>query len=517
MGTIADILGRWPQAQAQQTLRTVALGSLAGLAGGLVFAVLANATSPVLGLLGVCGLLVAGVVALSPPAGYLLLAFSVPLERIGRLTDDWSSFTISLSRVAGLLALGAFLLHACIRKWKVRTGLACWLYGGYVAMAAASILWADAPKDAIRDTGRVVGNLMFFFLVVNIARSFRLVRAGTLVWLLVTTLAGLYGIYSYHFGADRLEEAEMGLTAKRSASVVADDAETRLLGMKVARAMGTTSHPTLWGVNMTLTLPFFAWIIRTERWRWKMFWFGGFLIAAYNIVISNTRAVLLLAALTLVLIVLRGLWPLDGRSFFALALAGAALLPLLPEDFIRRSLDASLYTTKSDSIRMRFKFLAKSWEIAQEHWPAGIGIGNQTMVVRMITDEHGGRITPDGLKASAHNEYLWVLVEVGILGWLFHWSFVALILWYSFRAARIFRRFPDTAEQYWYMIAAQITLIGIPFFALQTEAFHFGLKGWWLVAALSTVMLSLAQRHVRAERAAAAAGSSVLVLKPAHG
>ena len=53
----------------------------------------------------------------------------------------------------------------------------------------------------------------------------------------------------------------MGLVSDRDQSVVNDDSETRALGVKVRRVFGTTSHPTLYGLNLCMTLPFFAFFL----------------------------------------------------------------------------------------------------------------------------------------------------------------------------------------------------------------------------------------------------------------
>jgi O-antigen ligase len=265
--------------------------------------------------------------------------------------------------------------------------------------------------------------------------------------------------------------------------------------VKITRVYGTTSHPTLFGLNLTMTLPFFAYLIRTQPWRFKVPLFFGMLAVGYGIILSNTRAVMLLALATLGVSVLRGLWALNAKSIAALAVLFLALTPLVPKDVYLRTFDISLYSTKnSDSIRVRFKYWEKSWELIQKYWVTGIGIGDQTTIVKMVTDETAGRITPDGLKASAHNEYIWVLVEVGIIGYLLHFGFVGVAVWASFRAAKLLRRRPDAQEEYWLLIAAQITLVGVLIFALQTEAFHFALKGWWMAAGLSWVLLENARK-----------------------
>jgi hypothetical protein len=489
-----------------RTMRTVMLGSGVGLGGGFGLAIASAQTSPLVGAGLVVAALLGMLMMFSPTAGLMLVAGTIPLERIGRLNEDFSSVTISLSRISGLAALATFLAYAAIRRLKLRFGFAFWLYAAYTLVAATTIVHAFEQKDAIRDTFRLVGNLVFFFYIVNVVRGIRLARAAIIVWLVVSVGTVAYAAYDYHFGHDdQVQESEMGSTSKRFTAVVSDDSETRTLGVKIARAYGTTSHPTLFGLNLTMTLPFFAYLMRTQPAKYKALLFAGMLTIGYGIILSNTRAVMLLAVVTLLAIVVRGLWRVNGRSIAALGVLCLALVPVIPKDVYLRTLDPALYSTKnSDSIRIRFTYWEKSWELIEQYWLTGIGIGDQTTIVKMVTSEMAGRITPDGLKASAHNEFIWVMVEVGVFGYLFHFGFIAAVIWAAFHGARLMRDRPEFGEQYWLLIAAQITLIGVLCFAVQTEAFHFALKGWWLAAGLSWVMLESVRNAAPQARMAAA-------------
>lgn len=491
-----------PRPLVSSAVRRHLLYAAVGLLGGALFAIVAARTSPYVaagvmvgGMLGLC-------MTLWPTAGLLLVAGTIPLERIGRLNEDFSSMTISLSRIVGLAALATFLVYALFRKVKLRFGGAFWLYAGYTFIAATTIVHAFEQKDAIRDTFRIIGNLCFFFYFVNVVRGIRTARLAVIAWLVASVGSVGYAAYDYHFGhSDRVEESQMGAMDKRFTAVVSDDSETRTLGVKIARAYGTTSHPTLFGLNLTMTLPFFACMIRIQPWRYKVLLFAGMAMIGYGIILSNTRAVMLLAVATMAAIVARGIWQLSARSIAALLLFGLCLTPLIPRDVYLRTLDPSLYSTqKSDSIRIRFTYWARSWDLIERYWPTGIGIGDQTTIVKMVTSEMAGRITPDGLKASAHNEYIWVMVEVGILGYLFHFGFIAAVLRAAFKGATMMRRRPEFEEQFWMLRAAQITLTGVLLFAVQTEAFHFPLKGWWLAAGLSWVMFESVRRQERLDR-----------------
>jgi len=482
-------------------LGTLLLGTATGVSGALIVAIAGKLVSPIIGAAAVVGLLVTLAMVWWPNFAVYVLAFSIPFERMGRFTDDFDTVAVSMSRILGVIALGAFFLHATVKRWKIHTGTAFWLYAGYTLIALCSNLWAFSPEETFRDGFRILGNLVFFFLLINIIRDFKTAKITFIIWMLANVATCVYSLYDYYApSAVRVEEADMGLTSNRMSSVVIDDSETRSLGAKVKRAFGPTAHPTLFGLNLTMAIPFFFWQIRTRKWPWTWFWFAYLLLAAFNVALSNTRAVMLLFIGTVGYCVLRGLFRLSAKSIAVLIILGITLLPLIPEDVYMRTLDPSLYTTeKGDSIRVRFKFWEKSWILIQENWLTGIGVGDQTTIVKMVTDEVTGRISPAGLAASAHNEYIWVMVEVGILGYLLFWGFIAWVTWAVYKAGFILKKLPDYAEEYWFLVACSIPMTGILFFALQTEVFHFALKGWWMMAAVSVTMLRFA-RNARAEQ-----------------
>jgi hypothetical protein len=437
----------------------------------------------------------------SPTVAVLVLCCSLPFERVGRFTNDADPITISAARILGLIALASLLLHGALRRQRLHFGTGFFLYAGYVIMAFLSVTWAYAPDETWKDSLRILGNLFFFFAIVNLVRSYGVAKAVLLGWLLATFLAGSYSLVDYYYsgGINPIAESDMGLTSSRSATVVSDLAEFRSLGVSVRRLFGTTAHPTLFGLNNTLAIPFLFWAIRSaRRLELKLFWTVALLVSVYCVLLSNTRAVLLIAIVTVFFCLWRGLLRPGVQTAICVVLIGLAVVPFIPEDVYRRTLDISLYTTeKGDAIRVRIKFWAKSWELIQDTWMHGIGVGNQTTLQKMITDEQTGYLSTAGLRASAHNEFIWVMVEVGIIGYLLHWGFVGRTIWASFAAARLFRRNEEQHEEYLFALACQAVLVAVPLFAFQSEAFHYPLKAWWLAAGVSTSMLALARERKR--------------------
>ncbi len=472
-----------------------------GLAGGIVWTLLVTRTSPALALAALGGLVVVFLVIRRPAWGLLLTALVIPLERLGRFTDDGSMYTISLMRVVGVVALGSFLLHAAVRKWKLNFGVAFFLYAGYFGLAMLGISHTSDPLGSVRASGAILGNLMFFFLVTNLVREWRLARAAVALWLAATTLVGLYVIYDWHLGSGAIEESRIGETDTRLSTAWADASEWESLN-RVQRAMGTTSHAAVYGINLVLTLPFFLYLMRTQNDRWiKNAALAALLVTLYNVMLTNTRAAILLAGLVLFLCAVRGLVRIRPSWVIAAALVGGLMLPLVPEAIYERVLDLSNYSyERSGTLRIRLEYWQAGLAVIEKNWLTGAGVGNQAEIPKYIKG-YGPKQT------TVHNEYIQTFLEVGLLGWLLFFSFVGVLMWRSFRAAALFRRLGEE-ERYWFLVACQIAMISVLLYGLQVDVFHFPLKGWWLVAALSWVMYQLAKQETYRNRLEVSGGIS---------
>src|ERR1700761_5401062 len=120
------------------------------LVAGCALVVVASQTSPLMGFMGICGLLLSIALFRFPTLAFLLAAAVIPLERIGRLTSDSSMYTVSVMRIVGLLALASFLLHAVFRKWKINFGLAFILYTVFCIWGLCSVTWTTDYFGGVR-------------------------------------------------------------------------------------------------------------------------------------------------------------------------------------------------------------------------------------------------------------------------------------------------------------------------------------------------------------------------------
>jgi hypothetical protein len=472
-------------------MRAAVIALVLGLAGGVAYAVLAAQSSPRAAGLAIGGLGAAVVVMTEPALGYLLSAAMIPVERFGRLTDDTSSYTLSIMRILGIVALASLLLNALVRKRTLVLGRAFWLYAVYTALAFVSLTFSTDRIGTTRACGQILGNLAFFFVVVNLSRSFALADLGMNLCLAMTVAIAALTAYGWHYG-EPAQAAEKGtddafLAEDRWATSEIDIAESDEEVRGSRRAMGSTSHPAVYGANLVLTIPFFLALARRRiplpvR---ALVWLG-LLLVLYNVVLTNTRATLIIVGLTLLLSWALGLVVLRPPALLALAVAAASVIPFVKAESLGRVLDLSNYTPeRSGSIRIRLIYYEAGLRVFQDHWLLGIGVGNKEEIPKYINEKVGK-------ETSVHNEYLQSLMELGAIGFPVYLGFLGLVTANSFRAAARYRRAGGGGEEndriVGFLVASQVAMFAALATGLQVDVFHFPLKGWWYIAGASDAL-----------------------------
>jgi len=470
-------------------MRNPLIATIGGLAGGSFLPIASSQVSPLLAGAAVLGMMTAVAIVLSPALGVLLTSAVIPMERIGRLSADTQAYTVSLMRIIGLIALISFLVHAVVKRWKLNFGEAFFIYGTYCFLGILTIFYTSDHLGTVRAGSAILGNLVFFFLIINVIRTWKLAKLALVVWLSSSVAIGIYTAYDWHRG-HAVNVQRIGELQSRFSTVYTDTAEWQDLE-SLSRAVGPTSSAAVYGINMILTLPFFAYLVRVQQdVRVRVLLFLGLGIVVYNILLSNTRAAILLTVAVTVMCLVRKLILITGARVLASAVLTLGVLFAAPQAVYDRILTASNYSTShSQTLRARFEYWKAGLIVAEEHWLGGAGLGNQNEIPKYLTGWH-----PE--QTSVHNEYLQTLDEVGVIGWLVFFSFIGLLLWYSFRAAAIFKRLPDGREQYFFLVAAQIAMIATLLYGTQVDVFHFPLKGWWLIASLTWVLYQLGRKQM---------------------
>jgi len=468
----------------------VLIALAAGAAGGMIISLVASKTSPLMTVVLAAGVVIAILILRSPMLGFFMTAAVIPMERIGRLTEDTSDYTISLMRIIGVMALGSFLLHALIKKHQLKFGVAFTLYSIYWGFTVLTMFYAVDIHGGLQGSAAILGNLVFFFLVINIVNNWETAKKAAAIWVLSSVLIGGYTIYDWYLGGSSLSDSQIGVGDTRFSTVHTDTSEWAALD-DVRRALGPTSHAAVYGINLIMTLPFLLYFLRVESSRaGRYLIFIGLMIILYNVFLANTRAAIILTALVMFYSAHRKLYSLSPKIVMTVLGASILLLPLMPASVYERILDPANYSLeRSSTLQIRLEYWKAGLEVAGDNFFTGIGTGDELTIPKYITRDIGG------VKTSVHNDFLQTFIEVGLFGWLFYMAFIVLMLSYSYKAARIFREIQETRELYWFMVASQVSMLAVIIYGLQVDVYHFPLKGWWLVAGLTWVMNHIAINH----------------------
>ena len=449
-----------------------------GLCAGPMIAVASGSLSMTMMLMAIGGIGLSIAIVTHPTIGLLVAAFMIPIERFGRITSDSSSFTISIMRIVGLLALGGFLLHVLLKKQQFRLGTAFWLYVAFVILACSSYVYSTDPESTAGTCGLMFSNVLFILVVIGICSSFRIVKIGT------------YAIYDWHFSSIYMKYEEDGLKeTERFCTVAIDNSEWQTGMSEVIRSCGASSDFAANGINLILTVPFFFFYLRQQsKWYLRVVVWLSLLVVSYNVVITNTRAVLIFFVATLVLCVFRRVAVINLRLVAVVLLGILAMAPFVKADIFERILDPARYTVRgAASLQIRLVYWRVGLEAIQENWLLGTGMGNATEIPKRSKETW----TPK--KTGLHNVFLGTLLDLGVVGFSVFFSFVGLLIYHSFQAAHLFR-LKKNEEAYWYMVSCQIAIIAVLLFGVQCDVFHFPLKGWWYVAGVTVVMHRIANQ-----------------------
>jgi len=485
---------------------SIAIEIFVSFLAGIAFTLLALSTSPVLAIAGVISLCIAVLIFFYPNLGLLMTIALVPLERFGRFTDDTSEFTISLMRIAGILVLGMFLHRRLLEKKPIILDKTFFIYLCYCITVTLSLFYTTDASGTKRAVSSVLANLLFFFLVINLVRTRKLILQALVVWLVVSTIIGTYSIYDWYLGSGRgvapiAGEVDPGKgvqsTSTRWSTIWHDAAELESLsGKSLKRTMGSTSHSAVYGINLVLTLPFLLLFLNfTKNNIVKIAIWSAIAVITYNILLTNTRATILLAGIVGLMSWYKGLIRLRTSTLILGAIVSALLaLIVIPEDVFNRVLDIANYTqSKSASLRIRQEYFFAGLRAFADSWLIGHGAANENIIPSFISS---WSTAPS--KTTVHNEYLQTLIELGLIGALFLFSFVGMLLLYCHRIEKRFTHNPSMQQEAMLASAIKVSMIATLIYGLQVDVFHFPLKGWWMLAGMTVFLNRLSLRSSQA-------------------
>lgn len=483
------ILSRPPARRLWEPALAVGTGALAAA----LLAAASVAASPVIGMVLVVSFAAGlAIIAFSPVPALLAMAFVVPLERLGRFGDDLALETFSLMRLVGLATLAAVLIHMIVRRQPLTWSAPLTLCAVLQTMAVVSIFYALDPDATQAEALTMLGGFLMLFTVAQGVRDWRMLDGMILTWLAATLAIGVYQVYDWHFGIV-LGDGDAGRIASRFATTINALSESNTLGA-VRRAIGTTSNFAVYGINLLLATPFLFYRLHIARSpAAKLFWSIAIGLIFYNLLLTNTRAVLIFAVLLYLMIAATGLFRITPARVALSGIVVIAVIPFLPQSIWDRILNVHAYELdQATNLTWRFELWEAALRLGAEHWLTGIGVGNRTAIISGLDP-----MRFEGEWIMAHNEFLQVFTELGIFGLTVFVAFLVSIIWKSWTLMKRFAGNPALERHRAFAAAALCSLVIAPLFGLQVDVFHFPLKGWWLVAGLVLVADRLSRGESR--------------------
>jgi O-antigen ligase len=466
---------------ARTQLPTRLLG--AGLLGSaLLMGVLAG-VNPALAVGLTVGLVLLVIAMANLTAGICLLAFLTFLDTI--LPAD-AQGALSVSKLVGLvLVLSWFALITAgdpERREQIFSPPAfVFLLISFVGWAAVSAVWAEDSGAAIDATTRYLPNAMLFLIVFAGVRT-----REQLLWVVGSLVVGavVAAVYGMVAGPppDDPGRVAIGNANETAASLVAGGTLAAALvfalrGKPVLRLLTTIAVPLcVFAVFLTLS-------------RGGLVALGASLIAA--IVVAGRRRGVVLG--------------LAAAAVLATVIYFGAFAPAEARD---RVLELEGGTGRTD-------IWTVGWRMVEDQPLLGVGAGNFPVASIHYLLEPGSLMRTDFIVDNpkvAHNTYLNVLAELGVVGLALFLAVIAFPLWWAARAVGFAARAGDRQLEVLAraMVVVIVGLLAADFFGSRQYS-----KQLWLLLGLCPVLLQISRAELASRRAEAAAADRALPAPPA--
>jgi O-antigen ligase len=338
-----------------------------------------------------------------------------------------------------------------------------------IAWTAVSALWAEAPLAALDAATRYLPNAFLFLIVYAGVRDTRQLEWVLGAFVLGALISAVYGMMSpapdYEIG--RLSGAGGGDANEVAASLVAG-------GILAAALTAAVRGRTIMRVGAAIAVPLCIFAVFLTLSRGGLIALGFSLIAAV-IMGGKHRGAVLAAALTAATVTV---------VYFSMFAPAAA---------VERVTGLGGGTGRVD-------IWTVGWRMVEAEPIKGVGAGNFPIESIHYLLEPGALQRDDFIVDEpkvAHNTYLGVLAELGVIGLALFLSVIAFSLWCAAKAARVAERCGDRTIEILSraLFVALMGLLAADFFVSREYS-----KQLWLLMALCPVVLELSRRSAAAGR-----------------
>lgn len=436
---------------------------LAALAGGGILGALGGAL-PLLTFAGVAAIGYVALTAANIRLGLCLFTVITFLDVLPVPLGPAASF----SKLAGVVLALAWLATIAHGNSAGRRGLldeqpgTVALLVAFLAWAAVTSVWAPSPDAAFASVSRYALNVVLFLIASSVLRTRR-----DISWVIAAFVAGTAISVAY------------GIALSPAAGSTAAD-----------RASGTVGDPNEFAAVLVAGLPLAVALASGRSWSPRLRALGVVAagLSVVGIVLSLSRGGLVALVVVLIAgVVLAGRWRAKLLLLAPLALVATVGYFLVTPAALQRITSSNGGTGRTD-------LWAIGWRMVEDRPVLGVGTGNyqQASIHYLLRP---GLLTRSDLIANvnrvAHNTYLTVLAELGLVGAVMFLALIAIVLACGVKAAHLFARKRDDSMEMLtrgWLIAMVGMLTADVFLSAEFS------KQLWLLLALGPALLSVARR-----------------------
>jgi hypothetical protein len=460
------------------------LGAVAGLLPALA--------DPMIAFGAVAGIAVTFLVLHNPRIGLLLVAATIPLEvggHVGRLTKN---LPLTIPKILTLLTLGSWFVHLTLGRARYRR--LPWMYWLIVfwVISILSLIGAKELASGLEAVFRLLTTCLFFFLIVQLVDSEKMLKTCLAVFLICGALAASYALYQ-RFSSGSRHAFRIGWEEEsaRRFGVEQDIVEQHMVGI-IERSSGVSMHSILLALNVSLMLaPLLAFLRNVDRRESirRLFWGGLLAVFLASVVVTYARTGFLLVLFCGFFVWRRKLVSISASALLLFTLGVAALCLFAPERYFDRVLDLESYSLKSKSITTRVEAQKAVFQQFLDHPILGVGYGNRYNIFEYFI------AYPDKRHAvTPHNAYLQVAGQMGLIGLVVLCVFFWKAHVHTLGAVRRFRAL-GRRDMVNLGNALNISMLCFLFSGLALDLFDKGMPHGWLMIGLCAAYQHLAHEE----------------------
>jgi O-antigen ligase len=393
---------------------------------------------------------------------------------------------VTFAKISGFVTAIAWLIHTLARRTPVRFRIEEGFLLAFFAWVFFGVMASDSWRQQLPEWVRLATLVVFFFIAVNVLTTRRLVHQYVLLLAYCGFVMAIFAVAQYfipalHYDAEQLRE--IGAGAAQGAYV---DPESLSFGAAV-RVSGTSGHSNWLAFALLLIVPLNVyWFHAAKGWPGKSLAMAATVLEIMALMLTFTRTGLIVGTVVLALLILRRLVRMPPHRIAAIAVLMLIGFFFIPAAYKERVLNFGRYS-ESSSIQHRAQLMGEATELTAENPVLGAGLGGfgihlieqdseVAVISRWLVDEY--EWNPSFL--GAHNMYLHVASETGIVGLALMSAFLLLIVRHLLNAEALFKKADDKQGA---LLCSTLLVSLISFFVCALLLHALQQKIWWMIVA----------------------------------